>query len=196
MLLDRLTDAQLWEAISEDDDVSAFNALFDRYWSKIFSTAFSYVRDKETCNEITHDIFLNIWIKRKQLHIESFSNYLRASARYHVFRHQKTLRAIPLQYTDDLEQINQTTFTADSDEKIRTVELEDSLKGYLSKLPKRCREIFILSRMEHLSNDEIANRLDISKRTVENQLTHALQHLRISLKDISVFLLLYHYIHK
>lgn len=57
MLLDRLTDTQLWEAISEDDDASAFNALFDRYWSKIFSTAFSYVRDKETCNEITHDIF-------------------------------------------------------------------------------------------------------------------------------------------
>ncbi|MES2276122.1 MAG: RNA polymerase sigma-70 factor [Bacteroidota bacterium] len=196
MLKNQLTDIELWKAISEDDDTAAFSVLFDRYWSKIFTTAFSYIRDKEACNEITHDIFLNLWLKRKQLHIEFFANYLRASARYHVYKHQKILRAIPLQYTDDLEQMSHAPYTQDCDEKIRYMELENRVEGYLNNLPKRCREIFILSRMENLSNDEIANRLQISKRTVENQITHALHHLRISLKDISAVLILYHYMHK
>lgn len=192
----QLTDLELWEAISQNNDINAFNMLFERYWSKIFTTAFSYLRDKEACNEITHDIFLNIWLKRNQLHIESFAAYLRASARYHVYKHQKLIKNTLVQYTDNLECIDSNSCSNNFDEEIRHTELESRIKKYLNELPKRCSEIFILSRMEHLSNDEIASRLQISKRTVENQLTHALRHLRISLKDLSVAILLFHYLRK
>ena len=61
----------------------------------------------------------------------------------------------------------------------------------LQQLPQRCREIFLLSRKEHLSIAEIAQLLGISKRTVENQLTNALQHLRHELGDLSLLLLLF-----
>jgi RNA polymerase sigma-70 factor (ECF subfamily) len=54
----------------------------------------------------------------------------------------------------------------------------------LRQLPQRCREIFLMSRKDQLNNDEIASRLSISKRTVENQLTTALKHLRVELKRI------------
>ena len=75
----------------------------------------------------------------------------------------------------------------DGDLNIRYQDLEKIVDRELDKLPKRCKEIFTLSRRAQLSNDEIASRLEISKRTVENQLTHALRHLRLS---IPYFLLL------
>lgn len=62
-------------------------------------------------------------------------------------------------------------------------DLEFDMESSLSNIPKRCRQIFFMSRKELLSNDEIAGKLSISKRTVENQITHALKHLRLSLKD-------------
>jgi RNA polymerase sigma factor (sigma-70 family) len=76
------------------------------------------------------------------------------------------------------------------DEHIRQQELDQQLHHYLDLLPNRCKEIFVLSRIEHLSNEEIANRLHISKRTVENQVTSALKQLRISLKDSVLILVL------
>ena len=68
--------------------------------------------------------------------------------------------------------------------------MERSLTAYLGQLPARCREIFLLSRTQQLSNHEIADRLGISKRTVENQITAALQHLKLSLKHLMLLVLL------
>ena len=62
MLLNKYSDSDLWEAIMLDD-TKAFETLFERYWSIIYGTAFSYLKDKEACTEIVQDIFLNIWQK-------------------------------------------------------------------------------------------------------------------------------------
>jgi len=88
-----LTDDELWENIRQDDR-KAFAVLFDRYWAKLFTTACYHLKDKEACLEIVHDIFLNIWKGRDQLHIASFPSYLSASVRYHVFRYRKVLRQL------------------------------------------------------------------------------------------------------
>jgi RNA polymerase sigma-70 factor (family 1) len=191
----QLTDSDLWLSISQDDS-KAFALLFDRYWSKTYRTAFLHLRDKVACTEITHDIFLNLWLKRASLNIESFPGYLAASARYHIFKHIKVAKAIPLQYIEDMEHTGKAMHHNNGDQKIQYEELMNKVESYLNDLPKRCKEIFILSRMENLSNDQIANRLQISKRTVENQITRALQHLRVSLEEVSVFLILLHIIKK
>lgn len=184
-MLKDLPDIELWEAIKEND-AKAFAVLFDRYWSKLFTTAFKHLKDSEACAEVTHDIFLNLWLKRDRLNILSFPNYLQASVRYHVYRYKKTLRAIPIQYTDELENIKESNFAHAGDYDLRYYELENTVNSYLSGLPERCREIFLLSRKDQLTNDEIAIRLSISKRTVENQITHALRHIRSSLKDVPI----------
>lgn len=188
MAPDQPTDFALWEAIRRDDE-QAFVALFDRYWARLFALAFATVKDREACTEIVHDIFLTLWQKRDQLQIEAFLPYLTAATRYQVFRHVRAARAIPLQYSEQCETLATATSRNSADEQFAHHDMEASLGTYLSQLPARCREIFVLSRMQQLSNQEIASRLGISRRTVENQITTALQHLKLTWKNGILLLL-------
>ena len=180
-----LSDHELWNAILQGGH-SAFSILFDRYWASVYTTVYSYVKDETISKEITHDIFLNIWLKREQLQILSFSAYLRAAGRYHVYKYIKQAKAIPVTYSDALEESADLVCHNQGDENMGYLELKHNIDEHLMELPKRCREVFILSRQQHLTNDQIAGKLGISKRTVENQLTHALHRLRVMLKNISI----------
>ncbi|HEY4651832.1 MAG TPA: sigma-70 family RNA polymerase sigma factor [Pontibacter sp.] len=187
------SDEALWSAIVANDR-AAFDCLFKRYWSRIFTTAFRHLKDKDACTEVVHDIFLNIWLKRDQLQIVSFPNYLQAAARYHVYKRLKQLKEAPVEFTENWEKHSQAASMNMGAELLRTQELDEKVSLCLEKLPQRCREIFVLSRNSHLSNEEIAEKLGISRRTVENQITYALQHLRESLRDISCITILLWYI--
>src|SRR3546814_15198411 len=79
----------------------------------------------------------------------------------------------------------------EGDERIRRSELESHVDQILPELPARCQEIFLLSRRDQLTNDEISDRLGISKRSVENQLTRALKHLRNHAKSLTVCAILF-----
>lgn len=189
MLTDKSTDIELWIAIKENQ-LKGFNILFDRYWCNVYSTAFYYLKDADACTEISHDIFLNIWNRRQALNIQSIKSYLVTSARYHVFKRKQGIRSIDLKYIQDYKSVDLQTVKNSGEESFNYQELEADINSFLEELPSRVREIFILSRREHLSNQEIASRLSISKRTVENQITNALKHLRMSLKHISIVIML------
>ena len=180
-----VTDSELWDAIRRNEE-SAFKALYDRYWSKIYSTAYSYLHDKEACAEIVHDIFMSIWLKRHRLEIASFSHYLTAASRYRVYKQLSQKGRSRIIYQDILVEENKMPSRNEGEDKLHYKELQASVDNYLLDLPERCREIFYLSRKEQLSIAEIAERLGISRRTVENQLTRALLHLRHSLGDLYV----------
>lgn len=187
------SDAILWEGIKQDDS-KAFACLYDRYWRRIFTTAFSHVKDREVCSEIVHDIFLNIWLKRDDLDIESFEKYLKAAARYHVYKHQRAQKRKPITYTADVEEQSRGMHVNRGEEGLHEADLEKKMNQILATLPQRCREIFLMSREEQLSNEEIASRLGISKRTVENQITYALKQLREALRDVSAMAILLWYV--
>lgn len=184
-------DAELWNLILKDD-YRAFTALFERYWPKLYKTSLHYIHDPEAAEEVVHDLFLNIWNRKAYLEIHDFNKYFKAAARYQVYAYIKKNRSVAVTYTDlqEQNQSEQCLFNT-ADEKITYRELEDQLNEHLKQLPERCQEIFILSRMDHLSNNEIAERLGISKRTVENQITRALQYIRYHFKDIALCILLF-----
>jgi RNA polymerase sigma-70 factor (ECF subfamily) len=192
MPLHKCSDSELWEAIAADSS-KAFDVLFERYWTTIYATAFSYLKDPEICTQIVHDIFLKIWEKRGVYHISQFKPYLTSAARYHVYKHLKARKASALTYVEDYESFGRLQQSQnEGDEHLNYLELEHELNTTLIKLPKRCREIFALSRTDQLSNEEISERLGISKRSVENQLTTALQFIRTYLKyTVILFFLLY-----
>lgn len=178
------SDATLLNLIKAGD-LDSFNILFERYWEKLFATVYSVCPDTEVCSEIVHDIFLNLWLKREKLQIEYFQGYITASARYQVYRHLKNIKRKSIEYREDLDFGNLVAVN-DGESNIRYRELEKKVEEELEELPSRCREIFTMSRMQQLTNDEIAARLDISKRTVENQLTYALRHLRLSIRHFLI----------
>lgn len=197
MTITKLTDRELFEQVATDD-MNAFNELFSRHWNKVYGVAFRYVKDQEFALEIAHDIFVNIWNKRKELKIDTFQNYVVTSASYHGIRKSRSLKAVPLRYIEDyLENEAHADLTEKltsnnlGEQKIQEQEFNSNISSMLEALPRRCKEIYLLSREDNLSISEIAERLNISKRTVENQLTAALKHLRTAMKYSGVLIILF-----
>ncbi len=185
------TDQELWQGV-QTSNLKAFNLLFERYWDSLYTTAYSYLNDQDICVNVVQDIFTNLWLKRKSLQIELLPQYLKTATRYHIYKEIKKIKSSITVYTQSADKIGNEDLNA-GEKKLIHQDLESWLNIQLNALPQRCREIFSLSRKQGLSNDEIARRLNISKRTVENQITHALQHIRNNLKDLS-FLLIIMYI--
>lgn len=183
-----VTDQELWEAVKRSDE-QAFTTLFHRYSSRIYSNAYSYIRDKEVCEQIVHDIFITIWLNREELRVQSFNAYLLSASRYRVYKYITAAKATPLYYKENLDDYAYAEQNKGYT-NIAYKELELKVDSYLSRLPKRCREIFLMSRRQQLSIHEISEELRISKRTVENQITQALKHLRIFLKDVTVIFII------
>ncbi|TCC87955.1 RNA polymerase sigma-70 factor [Pedobacter frigiditerrae] len=195
MTFNHLTDQELLQRVFLNNE-QAFNELFERHWSKVYAVSLRYLKDEEIAKEITHDIFLNIWNKRNKLNINSFKSYIITASSYHSIRKKQQMKAIPLSYVADYTNDDQFAFATQlhenntAEDKISENEFNAGIGTVLNGLPKRCREIYLLSRNENLSIAEISSRLNISKRTVENQLTVALKHLRTFLKHSSLLLLL------
>jgi len=194
MTFNHLTDQELLQRVFLNDE-QAFNELFERHWSKVYAVSLRYLKDEEIAKEITHDIFLNIWNKRNKLPINSFKSYVIAASSYHSIRKKQQMKAIPLSYVGDYANDDHFAFSNQlrenniGEDKISENEFNSGISAVLDGLPKRCREIYLLSRKENLSIAEISSKLNISKRTVENQLTVALKHLRTFLKHSSVLIL-------
>lgn len=184
----QLTDAELLAAIKRNDQ-KAFRLLFERYWAIIYKRAFSYLNDADACAELVNDIFQSIWENRECSNIINVKNYLTAAARYRVYSHLQTVRKTPLMYVESYEEIEPATDDYYAPTAVRLKDLNRQLEILLSGLPERCREMFLLSRNEHLTNKQIAQRLGISQRTVENQISSALKYLRLKLKQISIIIL-------
>lgn len=129
-----------------------------------------------------------LWDRRTFLKIENFKSYIHVTARYHVFIKLKAAKVSPIDYVEAYTENSSDITTSEITEKLLQEDFETELKAYLEKSPKRCAEIFLLSRVKHLSNTEIAELLGISKFTVENQITHALKYIRtqINLKSPTV----------
>ncbi|WPU97049.1 RNA polymerase sigma-70 factor [Mucilaginibacter sabulilitoris] len=184
-MIHQAVDNELWDAVVSDSS-RAFVTLYNRYWKKLYKTAIFYLKDEAIAEEITHDVFVALWTRRKHLKIKNFQNYIHVTARYHVFKHLKAAGVNCVTYIDQLTDTSVTAVYNTADSKLSYEDLETELAQVLKSLPRRCQEIFWLSRVDNLSNEEIAVKLNISKRTVENQITFALRYLRMSYPKLSI----------
>lgn len=172
-----LPDQELWLAV-KGGDANAFVILYNRYWSQLYRTAKIYIKDPSQVEELIHDVFVVLWNRREHLNIEKFQPYITVSLRYHIFKWLKSSKGSLLDYVEEYLEEPPCSSEEILSEKIRQEDFEIELNSHLQGLPKRCIEIFLLSRVKNLSNFEIAGQLGISRFTVENQITYALKHLR------------------
>ena len=171
-------------------DVAAFEELYNRYWSKLYSNAYNRIRVSEVAEEIVQDFFTSVWINRETLSVHSsFNNYTYTAIRNLVFKYyQKEYNSKKYEEARKLELIESDFST---EQLIELNDLKKVLDHEVESLPPKCRGVFNLSRKEYKSNKEIAAILEISEKTVENHITKALKVLRLSVKDITTSLLIY-----
>lgn len=185
MIQNKLTDEELWKAVTGDCSRS-FAVLYTRHWKKLYDTALYYLKDPEMAEEILHDAFVVLWKRRKFLKIVNFNSYIYVTTKYHIFKHIKAAKVSLISYIDQYDENIASDTINTSEERFNYLDFEYKLQRSLADLPGSCRKIFWMSRIDNLSNREIADLLGISKRTVENQISHALRHLRVCHQELTL----------
>lgn len=164
------------------DDKDALGIIYERYWEPLYTSAYRIFKEKEACEDIVQDIFLKLWINRRKLIITtSLQAYLFTAVRYKVFQRIERTRT-HLQLFENIEQRLQNA--SDTEVQLYQKELQAKVLRIVDYLPEKCQQIYRLSREEQLSHKEIAERLSITTKTVENQLTIALRRIRAGLPEL------------
>ena len=167
----------------KESDAGAFDILFHKYNDKLFSFSFSLLKNNEDSKEIVQEAFLRIWYKRKELDPhKSFKSFL-FTISYNLIMDRLRLRLKDKEYRKFLEyyfEYKETEIRSESDYEI----LKKEIVKAVEELPEKRKYIFKLSREDELSHKEIAEKLDIKVKTVENQINLALKHIKGRLSKI------------
>lgn len=156
-------------------DETAFSTLVTRYWARIYGHALTYAKSLPAAEEITQDVFMDIWNSREKLRdVEHFSNYLFIVARNRIF---KAIRK-RLEETTALEDIHPAADIWLPDQQAEYREIQALLTKGIALLPPVRRQVFTMSRMEGKGYDEICRELQISRNTVKEHIVKALNFLR------------------
>jgi RNA polymerase sigma-70 factor (ECF subfamily) len=163
-------------------DQLAFEQIFRFYYPGLVVFASQYVMDEEDAEEIVQDFFVRLWQKKDQVNpTETLKPYLFTSIKNRSlnFLYQKKHKE---KLVHKLLETSRTSLLYQSDLYV-TSELQEAIRKAIGALSPKCREVFILSRINGLKNEDIANKLNLSKRTVETHVSNALKQLRSDLKD-------------
>jgi RNA polymerase sigma-70 factor, ECF subfamily len=173
-------------------DEQAFERVFKTHFKNLHAYACTMTRNEMLSEELVQDVFFRLWERPEKLNISgSISAYLYRSVYNACLNHLKHLKVRSKYESHAIHQLKQESDSASK--KILHKELETKLHTALQELPEQCRTIFQLSRFEALKYREIADILEISPKTVENQMGKALKLLRVKLIDFlpfTIFMLL------
>ena len=175
-------EASLLEKIKSSDK-KAFKKIFYSYHDSLFRFVLYKIQDADIAEDITQETFLRVWKTRSKLKPNKsfFSLIARISTNlcYDHFRHievrQRHESTIPINSESHYDNPESNTLAESLEKQIQQI--------VNNELPEKCRHVFILSRIEGLSNTDISESLDISIRTVENQIYRAIKILKKSLKN-------------
>ncbi len=175
------------------DDKSAMDELFHFYYHRLFHFSKSILKIENEIDDILQDVFVKIWLNRTKIdNAETFNafiytitknevlNLIRSNLRNQSFRNELYTRAVAEEYQTPNE--------------IEYTEIKAGIDKIVANLPPKRQQVFILSRTESLSNKEIAQQLNISEKTVEDHITHAIKHIKSSMKEMGLISILYLYL--
>jgi len=174
--LSNLPEKELLFKVAEGDEDS-FRILFDKYRNKIYSLSMYLTHSEYISEEITQEVFMKIWVNRKQLEgVEYFNAYLRTIASHVASNYLKRLaneKIILQKISNETEPSSETT-----DNTIIYNEYQAILEQAIQSLPPQQKKVYILSRHEGLKQDDIAKMMNLSPYTVKEYMKNALQTIR------------------
>ncbi|OFX17587.1 MAG: hypothetical protein A2033_04625 [Bacteroidetes bacterium GWA2_31_9] len=174
--------------IIEKLDKNSFEILFKQYFSVLCQFARKYVRDLDTSKEIVHDCFVSFWDKRDTIDLSKpVKTYLFTSVHNRCLNHIRNNKKFD-QNVENFELLDLSHHHIASDSLVEQ-EISSQINNAIESLPEKCKEIFKMSRFEEMKYKEIAEKLNLSIKTVEAQMSKALQVMRTSLSEfISVLI--------
>ncbi|WP_337941694.1 RNA polymerase sigma-70 factor [Parabacteroides sp.] len=163
----------------------AFKKLFMNYFPKVKYFVCHLIKSESIAEELAQDVFMKIWERREDLEtIESFNSYVYRMAKNIALNYLRR-KYLEDSYLEEYE--GETESTIEGDLYVREMELLEQLT--VSRMPPKRKAIYEMSRKDGLTNDEIATRMGISKKTVENHLNLALKEIRKTLFLFTSFFL-------
>jgi len=157
----------------------AYKQLFDIYYRRLVAFAFKLLNDLDLSRNVVQDIIVMYYEKRNEI-------YIHTSLKSLLFQSVRN-RCLNIIKKNVMEQKHHKLILANNSEieqpfeNLEYNELENCISNTIENLPEQCKKIFTMSRYEGINNQKIADELNISKRTVETQISKALKRIRIDL---------------
>ena len=173
----------------KNGDENAFEIIFKSFFEPIVNFADEYVGEFEVSRNIAQTVFMRLWENRLSINPDlNLKSYLYTSARNLCISHLRRLKAQDNYFEKKKKSyedfsLNQEALSYLDFNTIDLDSIESIINSTIDSLPKRCKEVFLLSRIEGVKNQEVANQLDISVKSVEANITRALKILKENLKD-------------
>jgi RNA polymerase sigma-70 factor (family 1) len=174
--LNKLTDFELADLMRADNE-SAFRIIYERYWDRLYVIAKKRLGDNEEAEEVVQDVFCNLWRRRFNLTLtKGFDNYFAVAVKFEVInrmaKHAKAT-AYEREVAKALSEVDESTI-----QQLNYNELLKQFDATVNILPEKCRIVFKLQHEKGYTQQQIADELDISTKTVEAHLSKARKTLR------------------
>lgn len=162
----------------KEGDGQAFSEIYDRYWAVLYRHARQMTKNDELAKDVVQDVFVSLWDKGAEINFSfSLSAYLYATTRNKIINLYDKEK-VKSRYIESL-----SSFISDgenvTDHRLRERLLSERIEQEVSKLPRKMKEIFEMSRKANMSCKEIASNLDLSDKTVKRQISNAIKILRL-----------------
>lgn len=175
------TSFELFEDIKASDQ-KAFKVLYNRLWDKLYTKACAILRDQNKAKDILQEVWIDIWQRRKEIENNNIEAYVVTAVKFKIYNTFRNTPKNDVLIDEFLDYINSNiVFSNPTEENILLEETRNHLEKSINNLPDKCQSVFKLSRYDNLKNKEIADKLNISQRTVETHISNALKILRSNL---------------
>ncbi|MCW3467894.1 RNA polymerase sigma-70 factor [Chitinophaga nivalis] len=175
--MDQCTINELFRDITVKNDQAAFKAFYNHFFVKLLRFSYTLTRSKEVAEEITNDVFMHCWQKRQSLtDIKNPQVYLFVVAKNRAIDHmrkQAASRQVAFSETDKLE----IAFDSDPEQLMISAEMIRKMEFTIQQLPPKCKMVYVMVKQYGLKYKEVATLLNLSVKTVENQLAIAIKRL-------------------
>jgi len=178
--MENISDLELLKSIKGNDHF-AFDVLFEKYWKKLYQTAFARLNDSDAAQDIVQEVFIKIWNRRESLDVKtSLENYLHSAVRLSVISHYRSKKTSEIQLQNALERIN---WLEDSIHSVSDyLELEKTLDEAVQKMPETLKKVYQL-RSENYSVKDISGQLGLADQTVKNYIVEVTRRLRVTIAE-------------
>jgi RNA polymerase sigma-70 factor (family 1) len=166
-------------------DRSAFSVIYNQYWFLLYESAYKRLQDSDQAEDVVQDVLVALWDSRENLEVQNLRAYLLTAVRYQIFNLIAKDKVKDSYYRYILDQENEYS---SSDSELIYNELSEGVQLLLSKMPKKRKEIFELRFQQDLSTATIARKLNLTQKTVQNQLTKAVSFLKSVLASFVLIL--------